>query len=116
MSRSYRARITAVVANAPECPVGTLRDILELHVCLTDGSRLSRRGDDFPPYRIRGLLNDDEIWSGVLVADGEHWRVCRIDDDDEPLCSVDLDAIRPGEHITLRQHGNVALVYRIVNL
>jgi hypothetical protein len=112
------ARVTAVLARAPDQPEGDPRDRLELHVPLSSQAQLDRGvfGEGSTPWRLVRDIPGRASRMGELVPRESGWGVRRIGEDDDPIWRLEARTFRPGEHLMLTSPRGEELVFLIVNV
>ena len=82
---------------------------LQLSVFLRPDAKLDEPGCAESPGRCRlsMMRNSKEVWAGTLVRSAEEWVVHRGAGDDDPVWRIEVNCIRPGNHIVIRQPGQV---------
>jgi hypothetical protein len=112
------AKVTMLLAYAPDRPEGDLAHRLELTVVLTPQGQLDDAAfaADPTPWPSRRILPDGAEHVGELVGLEGGWALRSALSEDAPLWALEGKVYRPGELVTLRRPDGQELVFRIVNV
>ncbi len=114
------ARVVALLAHAPGLPEGDVAHGMELRLRLAPQGQIDIPAyeRDPQPWRCRRYWPHRQDWWGELIRvdDGDGWALRAEGDPDEPLWSLSLSRLRPGEHLSLRRPSGEELVFRIVQV
>lgn len=115
MPQPRHTRIVAVLTSGREQPSISGAETLELHAFLTPDARLDLANQRIE-QPVRRLRDGRPTWIGWLFAAEEKWALRGDNGEDAPLWLVNVDRLRPGEHLTLHGPDGEDLVFRVVNV
>jgi hypothetical protein len=115
MPESQRSRVTALLARGPRTAQGDTRCGVEMELSVRPSGQIdASAADENRP--VRRFWREREDWHGALVQVGEGWAVRSVRNEDEPLWTLEMRTIRPGEVITLISPTEGEFTFRIVNV
>jgi hypothetical protein len=109
-------KVTMLLAQGPAQPFGDLNDRIQLSVTLTSQAHIDGvawETGTLPWVATRDRLGQARRTSELVKIDSG-WALRSIGGEDDPLYSLDVQIVRPGELAMVRPPNGDELLYRIV--
>jgi len=109
-------KVVMLLAQGPAQPEGDLGDRIEMRVALTPQAQIDAAAWEIgilPWIAIRERPGHPRRTSELVKIDGG-WALRSVGGEDDPLFSLDVQIVRPGELVMVRRPGGDQLLYRIV--
>ncbi len=110
------AKVVMLLAQGPTQPEGDLKDRIELRVALTPQAQIDGAAWEtgiLPWIATRDRPGHPRRRSELVKIEGG-WALRSLGGQDDPLSSLDVQIVRPGELVGVRRPNGDELLYRIV--
>lgn len=112
------AQVRTLLASAPGTPEGDTRIGMDLRVCLTPLGQFDHAMflTDPLPWPVQRFWPDRADWHGEIIQVDGAWAIRSERGDNEPVWTIEVGQVRPGEYLTLRRPDGDELVFRVVQV